>query len=278
MQEHQCKNCGHIFQGRFCNECGEKVYHEHDKKLAHLFEEGFHFMTHFEGKFLVSIKTIFTKPGQLSLDYCNGIRKKYFKPLSLFLLLVVIYLLFPLTQGLNMRADFHGYNMVYGEYASGKILQLQQEMGLNAEEFEKVFHYKGEKVSRLLLVILIPLTALWFWAITFKKRPYYFDQVVFSSEVNSVYLLWVFILFPLLHNGFRYLFFTNSNPTNESAWVFAVAYIPVLIFSIFGSYRFYGISKWMALGFGLLFILVHTIIFQFIYKFILFLITISLIH
>src|SRR5688500_3391743 len=109
-----CKNCNHSFTGKYCNVCGEKVYSGHDKEIKHVFEEAFHFLTHFEGKFLTTIKTIFTNPGMLSLDYCNGIRKKYFKPISLFLMIVILYLLFPLFEGLNMRLQYHQSQSLYG--------------------------------------------------------------------------------------------------------------------------------------------------------------------
>ncbi len=271
-------NCGHNFAGKFCNACGEKLYHEHDKSLTHFFEEGLHFLTHFEGKFLTTLKTIISSPGKVSLDYCNGIRKKYFKPFSLFLLLVIIYLLFPLTQGLNMRAEYHNRNVIYGTYAAGKILQVQQATGLTGESFEEAFHYKGEKVSRILLIVLIPLTALWFWLVSYKKRRYYFDQLVFSSEVNSVFIFWVFILSPLLLNVYGYLFSSTPAHTNESPWVVVLTYVPIILFTMIGSHRFYQLTKWKAILFGLGFLLVHTFIFQFIYKFILFVITIHLIH
>ena len=63
------------------------------------------------GTFFNTLKKIFTKPGQLSVDYCNGKRKTYFKPLSLFLLLVVVYLLFPVFEGLNMKLYYHTHHM-----------------------------------------------------------------------------------------------------------------------------------------------------------------------
>ncbi len=278
MQQNRCMNCGYNFAGKFCNACGEKVYHEHDKSLTHFFEEGLHFMTHFEGKFLTTLKTIILSPGKVSLDYCNGIRKKYFKPFSLFLLLVIIYLLFPLTQGLNMRAEYHKGNILYGAFAAEKLLQVQQATGLTGEAFEETFHYKGEKVSRLLLIILIPLSALWFWLLSYKKRPYYFDQLVFSSEVNSVFLFWVFIVFPLLVNIFRYFFSSSGFHTNDSPWLVLLTYVPIIFFIIIASSRFYQLNKLKAILFGLAFLLVHTFIWQFIYKFILFVITIHLIH
>ena len=111
---HICKNCNHAFTGKYCNHCGEKVYSEKDRSVLHFFEEGLHFITHFEGTFFNTLKKIFTRPGQLSVDYCNGKRKTYFKPLSLFLLLVVLYLLFPFFEGLNMKLYYHVHHPLYG--------------------------------------------------------------------------------------------------------------------------------------------------------------------
>jgi hypothetical protein len=279
MPNNLCRNCGHNFTLQYCNNCGEKVFYEKDKSILHFFEEGFHFLTHLEGKFFTTIKTMFVRPGKVSLDYSNGVRKKYFKPVSLFLLLVVIYLLFPLTQGLNMKAVYHTGNLFYGNYDEAKIAAALRETGLNMAEFENVFHSKGEKVSRILLVILIPLTALWFWLLTYRKRPFYFDQLVFSAEVNCLYLLWGFLLLPLVLQILEYFFHIGyAGPGRGQLVLGLIIYIPILLFAAIGSYRFYKIKKWYAALFGILFLVVHTLIMQIIYKFILFVITIHLIH
>src|SRR6266700_2612526 len=121
-----CKNCGNRFSGKFCNQCGEKVYTEKDKSVLHFFEEGIHFITHFEGTFFTSLKAILTKPGLLSTDYCNGTRKKYFKPLSFFLVIVVVYLLFPVFSGLNMPMRSYGNERFLGHFAKHRIEHLVQ--------------------------------------------------------------------------------------------------------------------------------------------------------
>jgi hypothetical protein len=36
-----CKNCGNSFAGKFCNNCGEKVYTDHDKSFAHILKRYF---------------------------------------------------------------------------------------------------------------------------------------------------------------------------------------------------------------------------------------------
>ena len=69
----------------------------------HLVEEGFHFVTHVEVSYFMTLKIIYRYPGKFSLNYYDGTRKKYFKPVSLFMLLVVLYVLFPKFSGLNMK-------------------------------------------------------------------------------------------------------------------------------------------------------------------------------
>ncbi|MEJ7625555.1 MAG: DUF3667 domain-containing protein [Ferruginibacter sp.] len=110
-----CKNCGFNFTGYYCNRCGEKVYTEVDKSLTHLIQGTFHFITHLEGTFLNALKTFLTQPGKFSFDYCRGIRKKYYKPVSFFMMLVILYLIFPRFQGLNMKLSTYA-DKYYGFY------------------------------------------------------------------------------------------------------------------------------------------------------------------
>ncbi len=275
-----CKNCGHQFTGKYCSECGEKVYTDHDRKLSHFFEEGLHFITHFEGKFFATIKTIFSKPGKLSEDYCNGIRKKYFKPLSLFLLLVVVYLLFPVFEGLNMRLFYHLRHNIYGEFARNRMIEIMQETKMTDAQITEAFKLKSEKVSKFLLVVILPLTALCLWALTFKKRRYFFDQMVFSTEINIVYLIWGFMILPLLltiTQKIFYLFAGHYFPAPDDG-------IGIIMYAILSGYvgmaakRFYRIKKSQATLLGVLFFLVHFIVVQLIYKFILFVTVINQIH
>ena len=277
---HICKNCNNQFTGKYCNQCGEKVYGEKDKSVFHLFEEGLHFITHFEGTFFNTLKKIFTRPGQLSVDYCNGKRKTYFKPLSLFLLLVVLYLLFPVFEGLNMKLYYHTHHILYGNYARRMVIDIMTQKHLADGQVEALFHPVAEKVSKFLLLILLPLTALFFWLLTYKKRKYFFDQMVFSAEINCMYLLWGFLLMPLLLFLFEriYHLVTNSYFTIDDSALGIIMYTLLCTYTGIGARRFYKITKWQSIGFAVLFFIAHTIIVQYIYKFILFFIVIHQIH
>lgn len=267
-----CKNCGTNFTGKFCNQCGEKVYHEKDKKLLHFFEEGLHFMTHLEGTLFTTLKTIFTKPGLLSVHYCEGVRKKYFKPLSLYLLLILIYLLFPLLPGLNMNLKYYPNQKFFGTYAETKINQKIKETGYTLEKLSEVFHYKSEKTSRVLLIILIPLTALALHAFGFKKRRYFFDQMVLSAELNSFFLLWVFFIIPIvliILNAILKLVVANPLfiDDNTIGWLTQAG---MFIYIIFAAKNFYSFNWWQRFLFSFFLTTSHWYIVFYLYKFILF--------
>jgi len=280
MQQHTCKNCGNHFEGKFCNACGEKIYSEKDKSIKKLFEEFFHFIFHFEGSLFVTIKTIFSAPGKLSLDYCNGQRKKYFKPLSFFLLLVVVYLIFPVFEGLNQQLHYYTTNDVYGNFVREKINHKMIHTGMSFTDLENTFHQKSLKVSKFLLIILIPCSALWFWLLGFKKRKYFFDHMVFAAEVNSFFLFWGFLILPLLLTLFQKIYHAIAGSylllTDDILGV--ISGIVVCCFAATGAYRFYQFKKWQAILFGIAFWVINFITVQLIYKFILFNIVINIIH
>src|SRR6478735_1546393 len=167
-----CKNCGNSFVGRFCNICGEKVYTDHDKSFAHIFEEIFHFITHFDNKFFRTLKLFFTKPGLVSTQFCNGVRNKYFRPFSVFMIGVILYLLFPILHGLNMPFKNHINNnrAFHIGFVEKWAVKKAHNQGVSLEEIAVKFDKKSPTISKLLLILIIPLTALALSAVFFKSQ------------------------------------------------------------------------------------------------------------
>lgn len=275
LQPHVCKNCNNRFSGKYCNACGEKIYTEKDKKISYLFAEAFHFLTHFEGTFFNTLKAVFTQPGKLSADYCDGLRKKYFKPLSFFLLLVILYLIFPVFEGLNMKLKYHENHMLYGKYAAAKVAGIIEQTGARHESLESSFHRAGEKTSKFLLFIVIPFVALVSWLMGFKKRRMYFDHFVFSIEMCSFLILWGFLLMPALIRLFNLItgsyLFTSENQTGLAIITVLLVYV-----SIAAGY-FFRFKWWVAVIYSLVFSIVLILFIEFVYKFILFIIAINLV-
>ncbi len=275
--EQTCKSCGNVFTGKFCNQCGEKVYTDHDKSLGHILEEGFHFITHFEGKFLVTLKTLFLQPGKLSDDYSFGIRKKYFKPLSFFLMLVVLYLIFPMFRGLNMDLQDHLHNGYYGDFGTEKIKAIMAAKSWNLEQVTDKYHAISAKVSKFLLFIIIPVMALFNWGVLRKKKRVLFDHFIFATETASFFLLWGFLLLPLLMWPIIKLFvaFEAGHLFHGEAITAILLLIPFYFFLTKAGRRFYRFTKIGALAFSVAYGSVFTIFILTVYKFLLFLISIQ---
>lgn len=87
-----CLNCGFVYSGAFCPQCGQKasVKHLNTKSLV---EELFHFFTHIEDTFLKTLYEFIIRPGATSLNYLKGKRKHYQKPVSFFLIWTGLYIL-----------------------------------------------------------------------------------------------------------------------------------------------------------------------------------------
>jgi hypothetical protein len=263
-----CKNCQSDFEGKYCNNCGQKFYTAHDKSLKHFLEEVFHFLTHFEGSFFTSLSTIYTKPGKLSEDYCGGIRKKYYKPISLYLLLIVLYLIFPLAHGLNVVMEQHRMSPLYGAYAAKLIEQKEEKLKLSDEKFTQHFEEKSAKVSKILLLLFIPYAALLIYLLYFYAKPYIFDVTILATEINVFYLSFVFILFP----AFLLIFYKLTGRylvTDETTFTL----IPEIIFIIFCGLSFRKMFKqnWiLSILNGLVFASFHFLFMVFVYRLIVF--------
>lgn len=236
MEKNKCKNCESLLYGKFCSDCGQKVYNERDKSLSKISEEVFHFMTHFDGKLFNTLKSIYRYPGKLSLDYSNGIRQKYYKPISLYLVIVVLYLLFPLVGGMNMEMKYYKTTPIVGGYVSKQIESKALERNLSEELLSEKFNEKSKSTSKILLLLLIPLATPLLYLFYFNRRRFVFDNVILLTEINIFFLLSLYILIPFFSLPILYFFNTNMSEN-----VFAP--LSVVIFGLYCIILFHNVFK-----------------------------------
>lgn len=266
MTSQTCKNCGNQFTGNFCNACGEKVYHEHDKKVLHLFEEVLHFVTHFEGTLLRTFKTLLTRPGKFSFDYCDGIRKKYVTPISFFLTLVVLYLIFPRFQGLNMRFGAYvskDYN--YRWYAAPVAKKKISTLHITEEQLAEHYDKKSPAFAKLFLLVLIPLSAVVLMLIFFNSRRFFFDHFILATEICSFFILSHFLFLPFLSFLVEKTVPSISYIFNDGSWVWLLMMAIFGIFIMIAFRNFYRQKNWIIILKGLLFLFVFTWVIRYVY-------------
>ncbi|MBL0146204.1 MAG: DUF3667 domain-containing protein [Chitinophagaceae bacterium] len=79
--EKNCLNCNAIVADRFCGICGQENIEIKESFwgiVSHFFQD----ITHYDGKFLSTLKLLLTKPGFLSFEYLRGRRASYLHPIG----------------------------------------------------------------------------------------------------------------------------------------------------------------------------------------------------
>ena len=267
-----CKNCQFVFEGKFCPECGQKRYRREDKSLNSLLKEAATSFYNLDGPVLRTIKTIYSRPGKMSEDYNQGIRKRYYKPVSLYFILIVLYLLFPIAQGLNVNLDNHLMNIVAREYSANVVQQYIDTHEISRDEFRQRFDDTSAGVSKFLLILFIPYTVLIFKLLFPLRKFYLFDLTVAATELNILYLSLSFLLFPLF---VLILYSTTGLILGE----FIFTGIPTLLFltwCLFFFHRFFHQPWYSTLLKSLLFVILHFLFMAMFYRFIVFQTTIWL--
>lgn len=167
-----CKNCGNVFDGNYCNQCGQSAK---TKRINHefLWEDIQHGILHYDKGIGYSLKKLFEKPGYIIEEYIAGKRVNHFRPISMVIIMSTIYALIYHLLDLNQRVAL--------DESSGLIL-------------EKIFeHYYW------FVVATIPLYAITTY-IMFKRTGYNFYELIIFEAFKTSQRLGIHIVFlPILY-------------------------------------------------------------------------------
>lgn len=116
-----CLNCEHTFEGKFCNQCGQKAA-THRYTVGHVLHELPHSVFHLDKGIFRNIKSILN-PRKAVMEYMQGKRIAYFNPLLFFfmsagLIMFLDHYLFGESPEFTM--DINDWNA--NGYDAGKLL------------------------------------------------------------------------------------------------------------------------------------------------------------
>lgn len=90
----RCVSCGAPLSGPYCSRCGERTLEPEALTLRHfLVHTVAHELLSVDGALWRSLRLLFVRPGQLSLEYAAGRRRPYVNPFRLLLLAIIAYAL-----------------------------------------------------------------------------------------------------------------------------------------------------------------------------------------
>lgn len=172
---HTCKNCGNIFEGNFCNNCGQPA-HVHPINAKYIFHDVQHGLFHFDYGILYTLWQLFIRPGHTVREYIEGKRMGHFAPISLVVIMATFYGLL-----------YHSFEIDTFKYSS-------------AEEFDygNLNEWMGHHFS-LFTLITIPYYAFFSW-LFFIKRGYNFSEhIVLNCFLASQRLCVAILSMPFLY-------------------------------------------------------------------------------
>lgn len=174
-----CLNCGSTITGNFCPNCGQK---KEVKRLTwhSLIVEVFHFFSHIEKGFFFTSYKLLIRPDKVIGEYLEGKRKKYTKPVSLYLIWVAIHLL-----AFQLIRDW----MNYENLRTGHLLWVK-----GGEQ--QLFVVKHSNVFGLLL---LPVLSFLLWLFVARPKLNYIESLV--ATLYSLAAIELLIFFQIVLAG-----------------------------------------------------------------------------
>ena len=100
-----CLNCGRALTGQYRAGCGQKQ-RDTDPTLREFLHETTLELSDWDAKIPSTLKTLFFKPGALTLDFLAGRRARWLPPLRLYLLCsLAFFVIGPIGEALGQRPD-----------------------------------------------------------------------------------------------------------------------------------------------------------------------------
>ena len=90
MSAAHCGNCGAKLLGPWCAQCGQPA-HASARGFGALLQDGWHTLTHLDGRFWRTFGALLLRPGHLTAEYFAGRRQRYLPPVRLYLVLSVLF-------------------------------------------------------------------------------------------------------------------------------------------------------------------------------------------
>lgn len=185
-----CVNCGAVIATPFCATCGERRASDRQYTLVHFGHEVLENFTQFDGSVWRTLKTLVTRPGELTIAYMRGERIRFMKPLQLFALVSIVYFIVasafdvrtfdtPLMYQLQGRAAQRA-RMVDARIAERKV---------SREEYTRRFDQTSTAQAKSLVIVMVPAFALLLGIVEYRKRRFAVHHLVFSVHAYTALLI-----------------------------------------------------------------------------------------
>ena len=258
-----CSSCGKTQMGKYCQFCGETQLDQKQRSIGHLLSELFESFTSLENRFIRSLISFLLRPGELTLHYSIGKRIEYMKPITFFLLINLLYVLFTPLTDFNVSFYDQLNSQLYSDFVKPIVLQIIDVQGLVFNDIGLSYQKVTAVLSRSLIIISVPLLAMLI-AIIYRKKNYFFaDHLIFSIYIYAWVMVWIIaaqlpatvlvfvanlvqpslisemIYFDFLFGGFFIYIVLATRRAYKISWLGVLLRLPIAITALFLSHTLY---------------------------------------
>ncbi|MHA3786639.1 DUF3667 domain-containing protein [Flavobacterium hauense] len=212
---HTCHNCGNIFEGNFCNNCGQPA-HLHPINAKYIWHDVQHGLFHFDYGIFYTLWQLLIRPGHTVREYIQGKRIAHFAPVSLVLIMATLY-----------GFIYHLFDINTFRYSTSEEVN-----------YNNVNEWLGHHFS-LFTLVTIPYYAFFSW-LFFIRRGYNFSEHIVLNCFLASQRLCISIL------AIPFLYYAKSK--EEIAIITGILTLIYLFLAYRGFSQFFNtIPKWKAL-------------------------------
>jgi hypothetical protein len=216
----ECKNCNTIFEGNYCNICGQKAG-EKRFMLGNLPGEFLHGFYHVHSGLLFTIRELFIRPGETLRGYIYGKRVKYFNPFTYLLLISLVggflYKWSGVPEHLNENLLASGDTIRFtGKYFSYRMLLTIPAYAIICSIMYRSSKYNIAEqliVNTFLISQSIVLMLVWMLIVILVKPGNLVFEILYISAFSSLILYQVVVFFHLFNTGKTLLRWTKASVT-----------------------------------------------------------------
>jgi hypothetical protein len=245
-----CPNCGsHIHKEQlYCSQCGQAA-HLHRINAGYLLHEAIHYFTHADKGIFFLLKSLTLSPGEAARQYMRGQRRKYFAPLTFFLLAAAVMVFGVKMSTGNVDAIIASLQAkISAADAAEKRMLGFQLRGMIVRRFTSQY-------SNLVSMLATPLLVFFMW-LCYKKQSYnYMEHLVanlyFTGYTALFYgllfmplmringnkyyriFLVVYFVFEIIYRSLSYYYFVPSRGTGAAVKAFLTSLFASLFWAVF---------------------------------------------
>lgn len=192
-----CPGCGRVIAETYCDHCGELRADRHDYSVRHFLGNAVEAFTSVDNKLGRTLRALLLKPGELTAAFMNGLRKPFVAPLQLFLVSNVVFFLLNSLAGFNTFTTplfTHLYRLPYSRIARDIAIPYIAGRNIPLSEYAVRFDAAAALQAKSLIIIMVPIFALFVWTAYWRARRFFVQHLVFSLHFFSFLLLTTSVL------------------------------------------------------------------------------------